>query len=221
MIIDCISDLHGYYPKLEGGDILIIAGDLTARDEEHQYYEFNIWLCEQDYTCKIVIAGNHDNLLQEDSAKYLDDYPDFAYICDSGVEFEGLKIWGTPWTKTFKGMNPRCKAFTFDTEEELAEKWKLVPKDTNILITHSPQYGILDYRKLDDGSYYHMGSKSLEDFLFYNVNSGLDYHIFGHIHECGSQKEKTHSASDKYTSINASYVNERYKPVNKPIRIEL
>lgn len=37
MIIDCISDLHGYYPELGGGDLLIVAGDLTARDtpEEH------------------------------------------------------------------------------------------------------------------------------------------------------------------------------------------
>jgi len=30
MIIDCISDLHGYYPELEGGDLLIIAGDLIG-----------------------------------------------------------------------------------------------------------------------------------------------------------------------------------------------
>lgn len=33
MIIDCISDLHGQYPQLEGGDLLIVAGDLTARDK--------------------------------------------------------------------------------------------------------------------------------------------------------------------------------------------
>jgi hypothetical protein len=33
MIIDCIADLHGHYPKLDGGDLLIICGDLTARDQ--------------------------------------------------------------------------------------------------------------------------------------------------------------------------------------------
>ena len=36
MIIDCISDLHGFFPKLEGGDLLIIAGDLTARDKPEE-----------------------------------------------------------------------------------------------------------------------------------------------------------------------------------------
>lgn len=30
MIIDCISDLHGEYPILEGGDLLIVAGDLVV-----------------------------------------------------------------------------------------------------------------------------------------------------------------------------------------------
>ena len=40
MIIDCISDLHGFYPKLEGSDLLIIAGDLTARDTKDEYIVF-------------------------------------------------------------------------------------------------------------------------------------------------------------------------------------
>lgn len=40
MIVDCIADLHGFYPKMQGGHILIVAGDLTSHDLQHQYEEF-------------------------------------------------------------------------------------------------------------------------------------------------------------------------------------
>ena len=56
MIIDCISDLHGYYPELEGGDLLIVAGDLTARDDENEHeIEFAQWFLTQRYKYKIFI----------------------------------------------------------------------------------------------------------------------------------------------------------------------
>ena len=55
MIIDCISDLHGFYPELEGGDMLIVAGDLTARDQQDEYEKFHIWIHNQKYKKKICL----------------------------------------------------------------------------------------------------------------------------------------------------------------------
>lgn len=215
IIIDCISDLHGYYPKLEGGDILIVAGDLTARDTPDQFDEFFSWLSMQNYKKAVFIAGNHDNLLQKGCVPFLElDKPydiSIDYLCDSGTEFEGLKIWGSPWTLNFPGMNPHCKAFTVDTEEELAEKWKLIPEDTDILITHSPPYGILD--KTIDGI--EAGSSSMHDvFCAPNKNYLFKLHVFGHIHEA-------YGKSNLGKRVNASLVNEYYQPVNKPIRVIL
>ena len=143
MIIDCISDLHGHYPKLEGGDLLIVAGDLTARDTQMEHMQFLSWIAQQNYKKKIWIAGNHDNYLQGTKFIPIKELG-MEYLCDSGTEFEGLKIWGSPWTLKFPGMNPHCMAFTCDTEEELAEKWALIPSDTNILITHGPSWGLHD-----------------------------------------------------------------------------
>ena len=122
MDITCISDLHGFFPVLEGGDLLLIAGDLTARDEPHEIEEFKEWLRKQSYSKKVLIGGNHDNFFfnLENPAVYFDEA---IYLCDSGTEFEGLKIWGSPWTKNFFGLNPRCKAFGLNFETQMMEKF--------------------------------------------------------------------------------------------------
>lgn len=217
MIIDAVSDLHGYYPKLEGGDLLIVAGDLTSQDNPYQYIEFALWLDKQDYKKKIVIAGNHDNILQE-CLNCIEAIPNTQYLCDSGTEFEGLKIWGSPWTLNFKGQNPKCKAFGVDTEEELAAKWRLIPNDIDILITHSPAFFVLDGIPGKDG-FLHVGSTTL-GLAINRIHPRL--HVVGHIHEQGGKEEMV-SLDSKYQlkCVNASIVNERYQHVNKPIRITL
>ena len=220
MKIDCISDLHGHYPKLEGGDLLIVAGDLTARDSYDEYDKFFDWLIHQDYEKAIVIAGNHDNKLKEGHIPILsfDGFrmSEVEYICDSGSEFEGLKIWGSPWTTKFPGINPHCCAFTVDTDEELAEKWALIPYDIDILITHCPPWGIFDSVKRGNiGTYIETGSKSLRNKVMGMPN--LKFHVFGHIHEHGGKVLQTNLP----TFINVSHVNEKYEPVNGPVRINL
>lgn len=235
MIIDCIADTHGHYPKLEGGDLLIVAGDLTARDTIVQHAHFADWLCKQNYRKKVVIAGNHDTIL-EDGYIYGQGYTfktidgegiKFDFLCDSGTEFEGLKIWGSPWTLKFKGMNPACMAFTCDTEEELAKKWEMIPDDVDILVTHSPPHGILDWNK----NGVQCGSTSL--FEKSRKLTNLKLFCFGHIHEAYSMintQVMTNSlpmllSPKKPNSlpiiVNASHVNEHYKPVNKPVRVIL
>lgn len=229
MIIDCISDLHGHYPKLEDGDLLIVAGDLTANDRVEGWHKFFDWLDRQNYHKKIVIAGNHDNFCKswaisgtftndEHEKMYPGEKPTLDYLCDSGTEFDGLKIWGSPWTKAFPGMNPHCKAFTVDTEEELAEKWAMIPDDVDILITHSPPYAIFDrvWREGKWGNGWdNTGSVSLRNASMDRIQPQL--HVFGHIHEWGGKVIDT--CVTKF--VNACHVNEHYQPVNKPIRIEI
>lgn len=184
MIIDCISDLHGFYPDdLPGGDLLIVAGDLTARDLENEYALFDYWLNKQKYSAKIVIAGNHDNFLQKsgcNSYGFGHRHLQFGtYLEDSGTEFNGLKIWGCPHSLVFKGLNPNCAAFT-GNEEDLKKKYDLIPNGIDILISHTPAYGILD--KNVDGE--HCGSKSLLDAIQRVMPRFV---IHGHIHEQGSK----------------------------------
>jgi len=216
MIVDCVADLHGYCPKLEGGDLLIVAGDLTRRDTEGEHFDFSEWVDIQPYKKKIVISGNHDNHV---NPLYIDSSRRCQYLCDSVTEFEGLKIWGSPWTKTFEGMNPRCKAFTVDLEEDLAETFDLIPDDVDILITHSPPYLVLDKTERGES----VGSKALLGTLNARIKPKL--HVFGHIHECGGKRmilrRPGYGSENNTICVNASHVNERYDPVNPPMRIIL
>lgn len=212
MIVDCCSDLHGNFPKLEGGDLLIIAGDLTARDTMEEHATCISWMEMQKYKKIVFIAGNHDNFLQEYG---WDDSNRPEYLSDSGTEFMGYRIWGCPWTKTFEGMNPHCMAFTKDTEEELNEKFLLIPKDVDILITHSPPFTILDTTE----SGRQVGSTFLMAHHICETGFRPKLWVFGHIHEAYGLDGPYQWNKTKY--VNASHVNERYQPVNKPIRIIL
>ncbi len=244
MIIDCIGCLHGYQPKLEGGDLLIITGDLTARNTLQEYLEFNKWLKVQDYRQKIVIAGNHDGLIQTGiEVKIDDEYSanikpilanDTIYLEDSGTTFseydrlepsigvhvnndillrKDLKIWGTPHSLWFDGINPECTAFS-GHEEELSKYYEKIPENIDILISHTPFFCMLDQNK--DG--YACGSRSLRNII---DRVKPKFFICSHIHEQGGhQIMYKHLGKDTWC-INCSIMNEYYKPVNKPMRITI
>jgi len=212
-IVDCCSDLHGHFPKLDGGDLLIIAGDLTKTDRKDEYEAFDAWLRDQQYRKKVVIAGNHDNHLQNGyKIKYGE------YLEDSGIEFDGFKIWGSPWTARFHGMNPHCMAFTLENDNQLKEKWDLIPKTTDILVTHCPPFGTMDevYDGLT-GQIFHAGSTSLE----MAVDFCPKLFVYGHVHEEYGAWERKHFKDKKTLFVNASYVDKFYQPINPPIRILL
>lgn len=208
MIVDCIADLHGFFPKLEGGDLLIVAGDLTSRDTQEQHMRFLSWILQQNYRKKIWIAGNHDNFLQGTTFIPIKNL-EMEYLCNSGTEFEGLKIWGTPHSLIFEDVNPRCTAF-MGTENDLKKEYDNIPEDIDILISHTPPYGILDKSIYGE----HCGSISLRNTM---MRVKPKYLICGHIHECGGKEIDLCST---YV-INCSYVNEKYKPVHKEIRLEI
>jgi Icc-related predicted phosphoesterase len=225
MDVTAVSDLHGFYPSLPGGELLIIAGDLTAKHTEEEFYDFANWMRNQNYEEKIVIAGNHDTWLMEADSWNLQNWCDtgeFEYLLDSCTECDFateeiiFKIWGSPWTKTFKGMNPMCKAFTLDTEEQLAEKWKLIPEDIDVLVTHSPPFEILDWIPNSyDGTLFHVGSKSLV-FEIVTRKKPPKLWVGSHIHE--SYGLDLPVRQKPLIMANVSHVNEKYKPINNPLR---
>jgi len=212
--IDCISDLHGYQPTLPGGDLLIVAGDLTARDKPHEYDHFFKWLEYQKYKKIIYIAGNHDGLIEKNNI-HLSTLHDIHYLFDSMTIFEGLKIWGSPWTPTFLNWH-----FMKNRGQEIKEKWDLIPDDIDILITHGPPYGVLDKAPLSSRAdkFKHCGCEELR-LALERIKPKL--HVFGHIHGEGGKTMLFKHLGPNTICVNASIMDEDYNPVNQTVRVIL
>lgn len=218
MKIDCIGCMHGEYPALEGGDLLIVTGDLTASDQVIQYGHLGAWLDRQRYRKKILIAGNHDCYFERKGFEFIKDVYemiDVEYLCDSGTEFEGLKMWGSPWTPTFCNWS-----FMLPRGAELKAKWDLIPDDIDILVTHGPAYGILD--EVSRNSRYNLGKNTgCADLRNALERIKPKLHIFSHIHEHGGKQVLLKHEGSNTLCVNCSIMNEDYDAVNKPVTVVL
>ncbi|MEK7723259.1 MAG: metallophosphatase domain-containing protein [Acidobacteriota bacterium] len=214
MRIVCLSDTHNCNEQIEvpDGDILLHSGDATSVGNIVQINAFNQWFSKLPHKYKIFVAGNHDWLFETDnglSRSLLD--KSIIYLQDSFVEIEGLKIYGSPWQPRFFDW-----AFNLNRGVELAEKWKLIPLDTDILITHGPPNGLLD--EVERGSWTeNTGCEELRKRVETLAEFGkLKLHLFGHIH-CGYGQDE--QSGVKF--VNASTCDEQYQPTQPPIVIDL
>jgi Icc-related predicted phosphoesterase len=94
--------------------------------------------------------------------------------------------------------------------ERIARLWDTIPEGTDIVLTHTPPFGILDYIPSTDERV------GCEDLLNRILQVQPKIHAFGHIHESYGEFI---TAQTRF--INASSCNEKYKIVNKPICLEL
>jgi len=223
----CLSDTHGrtkdFDFEVPEGDVLIHSGDFTNVGEPHQVAEFNEWLGKQPHPIKIVIAGNHEvsfdvQNYKELAPKFHKKFPDLdpiktralltncTYLENSFTEVHGYKVYGSPWSPELCGW-----AFNAERGKEIADIWEKIPTDTDILITHGPPYGILDFDEMLDRK------EGCEDLLK-AVRDRVKplYHVFGHIHE-GHGVLKKHGT----TFVNASTCDISYVPNQRPIVFEL
>ena len=210
MRIVCISDTHERHDEiaLPEGDLLICAGDVTANGNLASLEQFARWMQKQPHPHKILIAGNHDFCFEAkvDRGEFVmrTSAPDVHYLQDSGVQVAGMRVWGSPWQPRFFDW-----AFNLDRGPQLAEKWALIPADTQILVTHGPPFGTLDLTPRGQ----RVGCEALAARL---EELRVRLHIFGHIHHSYGLVER-----EQRISVNASICDEGYAPVHAPIVVEL
>jgi Icc-related predicted phosphoesterase len=221
--IVAFSDTHGFHRrvKLPECDIAIFAGDLSPTGQFSQVADFMKWYETQTQcTSKVFIAGNHDRsfdpkfrdhfkLDEHDWLRELKETHSYlTYLEDSSVELFGLKIWGSPWTPWFHGDT---WGFNKRRGEEIREVWKKIPKDTDIIVTHGPMFGKLDYTVRDKQR---VGCEELYEYIKF-VDPKL--HICGHIHEGYGMDYWTEGT----TFVNAAICTIHNEPKNEPITITL
>ena len=92
--------------------------------------------------------------------------------------------------------------------ERQSRNYAKIPTDIDILITHSPAYGILD---LDDGI-----NDGSEEILSKLAELNLKAHLFGHIH-------RQHGITKQNGIIfsNGAIMNDNYTNLNTPNIIEI
>lgn len=224
MRITFLSDTHAKHkivePFLIGGDLLIHAGDfMSSGYNPGEAESFFSWYDSiNNYETKVLIAGNHDRIMQNDPSwanGILTGYKTIEYLQDDGLtlyfdgpngEFEedNIRIWGSPWQPYFRNW-----AFNLQRGEEIKAKWDLIPQNTDILVTHGPPFGKLDYVNYDGVNV------GCEELLKKVQSIKPKIHVFGHIHEGAGY---VFDGSTHF--INASVLNDRYEFRNKPLTID-
>lgn len=178
--IVCVSDTHNSQPAVPDGDVLIHAGDLTQSGSLKELQAAVAWLRAQPHPTKVVVAGNHDLLLdasRDDKAtgqtaaeREMIDCGDIVYlenaeatvVCANGRR---LRIYGSP-------LSPRHGNWVFQYPRNQDVWAGTVPEGIDVLVTHGPPHAHLDLLK-----------KGCVHLLRELWRSRPRLHVFGHVHE--------------------------------------
>lgn len=203
-----ISDTHGLHDEMgpiPDGDILIHAGDLTRQGLFAELTGLNEFFRALPHKYKICIAGNHDFCFEQDKDRSKAMLTDVTYLQDKVVSVMGLRVYGSPWQPRFCDW-----AFNLDRGEPLKKVWARIPRNTDILVTHGPPFGIADLRDVDHKN---VGCR---DLLAAVRLIKPKLHVFGHIHCSHGIIEQ-----DGTTFVNAAICDEEYRPVNSAVVVDI
>jgi len=211
MIIKAISDTHNDHDKFDSKDlecdILIHAGDACIKGNYSEGLSFLKWLVKQPAKYKVVVWGNHDSKCKSNQ-ELIDLAKEYGIIVldRSGVEIGGVKIYGA--CATFRNIR------RYTNYPARKEAWRGIPSGLDILITHSPPYGILDMNEEGNA----IGCPMLVNKL---IDIMPKYHLFGHCHEGRGRTEELRSQGKVTKCVNVASKDRQYNFTGEIFEFEI
>jgi Icc-related predicted phosphoesterase len=196
MRIVCLSDTHELHREatVPPGDMLLYAGDFTFFSKRRSMIDdFNDWLGELPHRHKVVIYGNHEFAFESDPSLRAR-LSNAIVLVNESANIDGVNIWGSPVTPMDGG------AFALGRVEDRARLYSQIPRETQILLTHTPPFGVLDGEP-------HAGCPELRTAVI-RIRPRL--HVFGHIHDGYGTRATRHTMF-----VNAALFSE-HGDLNKP-----
>ena len=220
--VAAISDLHGYFPEMtESADILIIAGDISPLEIQFNKPKMKTWVeTEFAYWVKslpvdkvYLIAGNHDSYFESISRSNIlamqQACQKLTYLKNETTHYidnngQLWSIFGTPYCHIF-GNWPFMRS-----EEYMTEKFKQIPDEVDIIISHDPPFAAGDVDVILEAPqhrhqrmFQHLGNEPLKARI-----ENVDYKLLvcGHIHG------GAHYLDETWKTVNVSHLNEWYEP---------
>lgn len=202
------------------GDVLVFAGDFASKGDE--IYHFAQWWNKLPHKHKVLVAGNHDRIIDVFPHYVGEMFERTYYLRESGVDIEGLLFWGSPGTLAFTESGAvredlRGKRWAFQlTPNDAGHRAELIPESANVVITHGPSAGVLDGFEvpiIGEQRIIHLG----DPYLYATLEETQPMlHIFGHVH--GGYGTTKLGETECH---NVAICNENYEPVNAPHVIDL
>jgi len=198
----CAADVHGSglaLMKIGGiareckADAILLAGDIVVHSVLNSFVDCLVDVSTYAKAPIFLTPGNHDfwkpqkhftfQFLDENGGEcYVNQNKydgvncliDGSAVIQSKTSDKRLKVHGTPWCRRYGEW-----AWMKSTEDELAERFALIPSDTDILICHSPPFGYGDHLREEGRT----GSEALTQAI--QARPNLKLVVFGHNHADG------------------------------------
>lgn len=152
-------------------DVWILASKITPHGYVPEFVKFFRWFETLPSDYKIVVPGSTDSELFKNNPLALKTIENFRsgknnyYLEDTGVLIKDRSFYGMPYFECPDQIWLTAKAFAVKNKAEYLNHLEQIPDDTDVLITGTPPYGILDTRRLPLEKPFHVGSED----LFYKV----------------------------------------------------